>query len=72
MEAAKKRINVERAQNFMRQFRNPESGELKKLSANQFMDVWSHYDKDGELILSSLLSLLFLKFSRVFSSMCVT
>jgi hypothetical protein len=20
---------------------------LTKLSANQFMDVWSHYDKDG-------------------------
>lgn len=31
----------------MRQFRDPESRELTKLSANQFMDVWSHYDKDG-------------------------
>jgi calretinin len=48
MEAAKKRVNVERAQNFMRQYRDPESRELKKLSANQFMDVWSHYDKDGK------------------------
>lgn len=49
MEAARqKRVNVEKAQNFMRQYRDPESRELKKLSANQFMDVWSHYDKDGK------------------------
>lgn len=47
MEATRKRINVEKAQNFMRQYRDPDSRELKKLSANQFMDVWSHYDKDG-------------------------
>lgn len=46
MEAAK-RVHVEKAQNFMRQFRDPESRELKKLTANQFMEVWSHYDKDG-------------------------
>lgn len=32
----------------MRQFRDPDSRELKKLSANQFMEVWSHYDKDGK------------------------
>lgn len=31
----------------MRQFREKESGELKKLTANQFMEVWSHYDKDA-------------------------
>lgn len=47
MDAAK-RVHIERAHNFMRQFRDPESRELKKLSANQFMEVWSHYDKDGE------------------------
>lgn len=41
------RINLDRCSNFMRQFRDPESRELTKLSANQFMDVWSHYDKDG-------------------------
>ena len=41
------KVNLERCTNFMRQFRDPESRELKKLSANQFMDVWSHYDKDG-------------------------
>jgi calretinin len=45
--AAQKRVQLEKAQNFMRQYRDPESRELKKLSANQFMDVWSHYDKDG-------------------------
>lgn len=42
------RVQIEKAHNFMRQYRDPESRELKKLSANQFMDVWSHYDKDGK------------------------
>lgn len=42
-----KRVHIERAQNFMRQYRDPESRELRKLSANQFMEVWSHYDKDA-------------------------
>ncbi|KAK6632932.1 hypothetical protein RUM43_012675 [Polyplax serrata] len=46
-EAAKKKLNLEKAANFMRQYRDPTSRELKKLSANQFMEVWSHYDKDG-------------------------
>lgn len=41
-------LGIEKAQNFMRQYRDPESRELKKLSAHQFMDVWSHYDKDGK------------------------
>ncbi|CAB3379421.1 Hypothetical predicted protein [Cloeon dipterum] len=45
--AARKKLNLEKATNFMRQFRDPETRDLKKLSANQFMDVWSHYDKDG-------------------------
>lgn len=31
----------------MRQYRDPQSRELRKLSAHQFMEVWSHYDKDG-------------------------
>lgn len=48
--ATTKRVGIEKAQNFMRQYRDPESRELKKLSANQFMDVWSHYDKDGKQI----------------------
>ncbi|XP_030764821.1 calbindin-32 isoform X1 [Sitophilus oryzae] len=42
-----KKLNLERATNFMRQYRDPNSRELKKLSANQFMEVWSHYDRDG-------------------------
>lgn len=46
--AAVKRVGIEKAQNFMRQYRDPDSRELKKLSANQFMDVWSHYDVDSE------------------------
>lgn len=44
------RVQIEKAHNFMRQYRDPESRELKKLSANQFMDVWSHYDKDGKFL----------------------
>jgi hypothetical protein len=46
--ARAKKLNLEKATNFMRQYRDPHSRELKKLSANQFMEVWSHYDKDGE------------------------
>ncbi|XP_044746747.1 calbindin-32 isoform X1 [Coccinella septempunctata] len=46
-QVASKRLNLEKATNFMRQYRDPDSRELKKLSANQFMEVWSHYDKDG-------------------------
>ena len=34
--------------NFMRQFRDPDSRELKQLTAQQFMEVWEHYDDDGE------------------------
>lgn len=45
--ARAKKLNLEKATNFMRQYRDPQSRELKKLSANQFMEVWSHYDKDG-------------------------
>lgn len=41
-----KKLDLEKA-NFMKQYRDPHSRELKKLSANQFMEVWSHYDKDG-------------------------
>ena len=42
------RVRLEKANNFMRQFRDAESRQLKKLTANQFMEVWSHYDADGE------------------------
>lgn len=44
------RLNLDRCSNFMRQFRDSETRELTKLSANQFMEVWSHYDKDGNTI----------------------
>jgi len=33
--------------NFLRQFRDAESRELNTLSAVQFMEVWDHYDTDG-------------------------
>lgn len=38
--------------NFMRQFRDSTTKELKKLTSQQFMEVWRHYDKDGELFFS--------------------
>lgn len=44
---------AEKCNNFMRQFRDAESRELKKLTANQFMEVWSHYDEDGKVTSSS-------------------
>ena len=34
--------------NFMRQFRDADSRELKQLTAAQFMNIWEHYDDDGE------------------------
>jgi hypothetical protein len=46
--ARAKKLNLEKATNFMRQYRDPQSRELKKLSANQFMEVWTNYDKDSE------------------------
>ncbi|XP_052817172.1 calbindin-32-like isoform X2 [Mya arenaria] len=33
--------------NFLRQFRDKETREFKQISASQFMDVWNHYDSDG-------------------------
>ncbi|RWS08999.1 calbindin-32-like protein, partial [Dinothrombium tinctorium] len=36
----------QRSSNFMRQFRDSKTRELKNLTAIQFMDVWKHYDKD--------------------------
>lgn len=34
--------------NFLQQFRDEQSKELKQLTASQFMEVWSHYDIDGK------------------------
>ena len=47
--ASSLKANVEKCANFMSKFRDPQSRELKKLTANQFTEVWSHYDKDGTL-----------------------
>ncbi|XP_023319585.1 calbindin-32 [Eurytemora carolleeae] len=33
--------------NFLRQFRDSDSREISKLSAAQFIQVWEHYDEDG-------------------------
>jgi hypothetical protein len=33
--------------NFLKQFRDEQSKELKQLTAIQFMEIWSHYDVDG-------------------------
>ena len=35
------------SQNYLRQFRDAKSMELRRLSAVQFMSVWEHYDTDG-------------------------
>lgn len=47
MEEEQKAALGEKCCNFMRQFRDKNTRELKNLTASQFMDVWSHYDKDG-------------------------
>lgn len=44
------RGNKRSTANFMRQFRDSTTKELKKLTSVQFMEVWMHYDKDGELV----------------------
>ncbi|ESO82261.1 hypothetical protein LOTGIDRAFT_134987 [Lottia gigantea] len=35
------------SRNFLRQFRDINTREFKKISASQFNDVWTHYDQDG-------------------------
>ena len=34
--------------NFLKQFHDERSLQLRKLSAVQFSEVWMHYDKDGK------------------------
>jgi hypothetical protein len=41
--------------NFLKQYVDGESMELKRLSANQFMEIWENYDKDGINTLSKYL-----------------
>lgn len=36
--------------NFLRQFRDKDTKKLKNFTAQQFMDVWHHYDEDGEFL----------------------
>lgn len=60
-----KRSHIEKAQNFMRQYRDPDSHEIVKLSANQFMEVWSHYDKDGESFPQTFLNFKLLSVFRI-------
>ncbi|XP_059150990.1 calbindin-32-like isoform X1 [Physella acuta] len=35
------------SQNFLRQFRDKKTRKFKEISASNFMDVWNHYDSDG-------------------------
>uniref|UniRef100_K1PZJ5 Calbindin-32 n=1 Tax=Magallana gigas TaxID=29159 RepID=K1PZJ5_MAGGI len=37
----------DKSSNFLRQFRDLKTREFKLLSAQQFMEVWNHYDTDG-------------------------
>lgn len=38
----------DKSSNFLRQFRDLKTREFKLLSAQQFMEVWNHYDTDGK------------------------
>ncbi|XP_076470339.1 calbindin-32-like [Babylonia areolata] len=38
---------VKGQENFLRQFRDLNTREFKRITAGQFMDVWNHYDTDG-------------------------
>ncbi len=39
-------------ENFLRQFRDEQSKEMRQLTAAQFMEIWSHYDTDGKIIIN--------------------
>ncbi len=39
---------LRKKENFLRQFRDEQSKEIKQLTAAQFMEIWSHYDIDGK------------------------
>lgn len=39
----------QKRENFLRQFRDEGSKELKQINATQFMEIWNHYDIDGSL-----------------------
>ncbi|GIY18821.1 hypothetical protein CDAR_410221 [Caerostris darwini] len=48
MEEQQRKPRKSNSCNFMRQFRDKNTRELKNLTATQFMEVWSHYDRDAE------------------------
>ncbi|XP_041377166.1 calbindin-32-like isoform X3 [Gigantopelta aegis] len=37
----------EGSKNFLKQFRDIKTRDFKRITASQFMDVWNHYDSDG-------------------------
>jgi hypothetical protein len=47
-------------ENFLRQFRDEESKEIKPLTAAQFMEIWSHYDTDGKIIIINKTKMIYL------------
>jgi hypothetical protein len=56
---ASERQRLSKKENFLRQFRDEQSKELKKLTAAQFMEIWSHYDTDGKIIFTDKIIYLF-------------
>ncbi len=56
---ASERQRQSKKENFLRQFRDEQSKELKQLTAAQFMEIWSHYDTDGKIIFKDKIIYLF-------------
>lgn len=49
IQSSNKNTNINNiGDNFMRQFRDKNTRQLKNLTSTQFMEVWSHYDHDGK------------------------
>ncbi|CAF0710397.1 unnamed protein product [Brachionus calyciflorus] len=38
---------MSKRENFLRKFRDEKTNELHKISATEFMEIWNHYDADG-------------------------
>ena len=52
IQSSNKNTNINNiGDNFMRQFRDKNTRQLKNLTSTQFMEVWSHYDHDGKSLL---------------------
>ena len=41
-------LRLRKKENFLRQFRDEKSKEFVELTATQFTEIWSHYDRDGK------------------------